>query len=56
MSLHEFVMTAPVADQADAKAEHRSFSRNLAGDIAKAAVVYLATSGALLAVVLPHYV
>lgn len=56
MNSHELVITAPVADQADARAEHRFFSRGLAGDIAKAAVIYLATYGALLAIVLPHYV
>jgi|GEM_PF-4494547 len=54
MNSNEPVVVAPVADNADAQAEHYSFPRGLVGGIAKAAVAYVVTYGALLALVLPQ--
>lgn len=49
MRSNEPAVVTPVAAEADAQAEPRSYWRGLVGDIAKAAVAYLITHGALLA-------
>ena len=48
MNSNEPAVVTPVAAEADAQ-EPRSYWRGLVGDIAKAAVAYLVTHGALLA-------
>ena len=49
MNSNEPTVVTLVAAEADAQAEPRSCWRSLVGDIAKAAVAYLVTHGALLA-------
>jgi hypothetical protein len=49
MNSNEPAVVTPVAAEADAQVEPRSCLRSLVGDIAKAAVAYLVTHGALLA-------
>ena len=53
MNSNEAVLVTPVAAEADARAEHRSLPRGLV-DIAKAAVAYMVTYEAPLALVLPQ--
>ena len=53
MNSNEPAIVTPVAAEAGAQAEHRSFPRDLV-NITKAAVVYLVTDGALLGIVLSH--